>query len=223
MKRNSDKIGRVVVHAFTLIELLVVIAIIAILAALLLPALSKAKTKAVAISCLSNMKQIGLGHIMYIDDNNQKVVDFAGAYPQTNWMFKINRYIQNEKVYRCPGDPSIRPPQLRTYRITTEKSKSAGEDNGKFLADQRASIVKHPSSAMFVFDVAYNGPALLPMWLNDTIIWDSYYDALLPANDPRVTYPRPHYLGKALNVLFFDGHVARTRYPIPAVSWRWDL
>jgi len=77
-------------NAFTLIELLVVIIIIAILAALLLPVLGKAKQTAFQATCKSNMKQIGLGMFMYIDDNANK---FAGSASRTDYGPELSDWI----------------------------------------------------------------------------------------------------------------------------------
>lgn len=90
------------IGAFTLIELLVVIAIIAILAALLLPVLSRAKESGRRIACLNNMHQLSLASEMYVDDNK-------GAYPPrreiNSWPNRYyNYYGKNVKVLLCPTD-----------------------------------------------------------------------------------------------------------------------
>ncbi|MCW3059451.1 MAG: prepilin-type N-terminal cleavage/methylation domain [Capsulimonas sp.] len=93
-------------RGFTLIELLVVIAIIAILAAILFPVFAKAREKARQISCASNLRQIGIGILQYVQDYDETYPTGSRGTLGQGWAGTVYPYLKSTAVFKCPDDPT---------------------------------------------------------------------------------------------------------------------
>ena len=195
--------------AFTLIELLVVIAIIAILAGLLLPALARAKARAKACGCLSNMRHIGLGMTMYAEDNRGWLPTTTHGTTESNsWIYTLAPYLGNvDHIRACPADPRAAEriaAKASSYVLNEFTSVDKVDPFGRLKETfRKLDALAKPTDTHTVFIVA---DSVSPSTYNDHThsrnwtTWDSVRADISPARH-----------GNSANYLFADGHVTSLR------------
>ena len=211
--------------SFTLIELLVVIAIIAILAGMLLPALNKAREKARQVSCVSNLKQIGLFCVNYADDNLDHCPTYA-VLPSNNWWYE-RLYPYSNKIFSRkfsgagwsvtlpanPECPSMWADLGKLIKPVNEIYNPNGTPfhggygmnmwtgyNGSWPVCKLAKF-KNPSTKFFVGDV-YNGRVIV----DDILYGENYW------GDATTPWGAATRHNNSMNILYIDGHVGSMAY-----------
>ena len=215
----SARAGKV---GFTLIELLVVIAIIGILAALLLPVLSGAKAKAKQAGCLSNLRQIGLGMAMYVEDNR-------GFFPSTthtpgadSWIFLLGPYTGDvDKIRICPADPKaterlakrVSSYVMNEFVVTSNEDPFGQVDLSK-PSYRNINQIRNPSGTITLFEGAdslvvdaTSDHTHSSRWSKG---WSDVLDDIQPDRHRSGPANKDHTTGSA-NYLYADGHVASIR------------
>ena len=213
-------------RAFTLIELLTAVAIMVILAAILFPVFALSRDKARAATCLSNLKQIGAGVQMYLQDYNEELFPYPGTdpsesrtgmavaasdQPRMQWWNALNPYLKNYSVFACPSDPT----DISNSR-TSAVLKSSVELNGTpFLRSYAASRAIEALPLSRIGDVA-STIAVTEKWDHDasgTAVGDAWIEPFNGAYDDDAhsgTGVRMFHAGNRhqnlVNCVMLDGH-----------------
>jgi prepilin-type N-terminal cleavage/methylation domain-containing protein/prepilin-type processing-associated H-X9-DG protein len=223
IKRSVHLRGRSGVAGFTLIELLVVIAIIAILAALLLPALARAKTKAIQINCVSNLKQLGTALQMYIDDNEDQLPgplwNGMQASFDENSSEEILFYLWQYLAVPAPsGDPTVVPvAACPGYMRSAPGVNSIDDMEGRICYLLNPNVNPPPGDILCPF--GYPAPPQQPLKHSQLSGYGALSSVLAITDvdkgnvtDPTVGWwgdlPYKPVHGSTRNQLFFDWHVA---------------
>jgi prepilin-type N-terminal cleavage/methylation domain-containing protein/prepilin-type processing-associated H-X9-DG protein len=179
-------------NGFTLIELLVVIAIIGILAGILLPVLSRARESARKTQCMSNVKQIGMGLIMYANENSETFPSdsaYGGASPSTRGLNLLyDTYISDNKVFNCTSDTTV------TAALNSGMSASTSGGTEAFTSTQ----------CSYGYDRAHTQA-------DDA---DVALAADRPPATPSATASTANHNGRGQNVVYVDGHVEFVNSPL---------
>jgi len=210
-KTTTTAPGRVSVKKFTLIELMVVISIIAILAALLLPALKLARGTAMRISCASNLKQVGIILNMYASDNNDTLPRPYIAAMLKYWERTVydGGYENIKSVGACPSYPPNKADiNGYCYGLSAAPSYHGGKWYSYKLRDLMCpyTVSYSASQVPMVMDTAFNGR----QWYEAQCIHTGFVDG-------KIIHCRHNGLG---NVVFLDGHCDSVR-PLEPPNWAW--
>jgi len=179
---------------FTLIELLVVIAIIAILAAMLLPALSQARERARGAACITNLKQLGLAYALYYQDYEDWHPG-SGGFGRAYWMGLLSPYVKTSKIFWCPSDKT---PVYKgnTFGVIVLKEGLSYLHNGDLMyyqkAYQKVTKFKYPSRIALLIEGANHWTC-------------GYTNPVVDAKVAGTCIVRRH--NQSINVLFLDQHV----------------
>lgn len=186
-------------RAFTLIELLVVIAIIAVLASLLLPALGRAKARARATKCLSNLRQVGLATQMYADDEG---VLPRSQHRRSSWVGTLQPYLAGTNLHRCPDDRNLR----RGFSYAINDFLTPHPYGAEHLDFSRPLSIAKPLETLFMAETRTNFTG------SDHFHFAAAEDGGYSTNSfaGQVDVDRH---ARSANYLFADGHVEGLRWP----------